>query len=300
MSEKKSIDKINKFLKKMVNSQLDKNNKCILKKGNAPVAVVAVPNKDLLLVSAPVINLPEENLLPLFRKLLTLNLSDTKDAAFAINEESGTIDLQIKRPLENLDYPEFERSVGTVAEVADRYNDILAETFGSPAVLLQSTKANTWGRYISSLNPFVAFMPKKDPRNRVRNIRAVFTVLSIVSAIGAGIFTYTQTLSWALGIFVFLWTQFIVARAIPDLITESSRIKRFIFFALHPAVGVALLLGTYELWEMWWLSALIGYVGGLFLGRIIVTIIMPQITLEETRDDKARSSAWMKAQGSGG
>ena len=96
MSEEKSIDNINKFLNKMYNISLDKNYKAMLKRGDASIAVVAVPKEGLLLVSSPVIDLPEQNLLPLFRKLLTLNLTDTKDAAFAINEKAGTIDLQIK------------------------------------------------------------------------------------------------------------------------------------------------------------------------------------------------------------
>ena len=90
-----------------------------------------------------------------------------------------------------------------------------------------------------------------------------------------------------------------MARALPGLIIVSNKIKRFIFFALHPAVGVALLLGIYELWEIWWLAALIGYLGGLFLGRFIAAIILPRISLEETLDDEKRRSAWFKAQGSG-
>jgi hypothetical protein len=300
MSEKKNIDKLNKFLKNMYKISLDKNYKAMLKSGDAPVAVVAIPKKDLLLVSSPVIDLPEQNLLPLFRKLLTLNLTETKDASFAINESAGTIDLQIKRPLIDLDYNELQRAINTVASVSNRYNNILAKDFDTKAVLLYSPKAGTWGRYLNAMNPLTSFISKKDQRQHVYKLRTVFSLLGIASAIGAGILTYTKTMSWALAIFVFLWTQFIVARAIPDLITDPYKIKRFIFFALHPAVGVALLLGTYQLWEIWWLSALIGYLGGLILGRFIAVIILPRISLEETRDDETRRSAWLKAQGSGG
>ena len=299
MSEKKNIDKLNKYLKKMYSINLDKNNKVMLKQGNIPVALVAVPKKDLLLVSSPVINLPEENLLPLFRKLLTLNLTDTQDAAFAINESVGTIDLQVKRPLEKLDYEELQRAINTVASVSKRYTNILAKDFDTKGVVLHSPRAGTWGRYLNAMNPFTLSRPGRNNRRAVHKIRTVFSVLGFASAIGAGIFTYTETTSWALAIFVFLWTQFIVARALPDLITDSSKIKRFIFFALHPAVGVALLLGIYEFWEIWWLAALIGYIGGLFLGRLIASLILPRISLEETQDDEKRRSAWSKAQSGG-
>ena len=90
-----------------------------------------------------------------------------------------------------------------------------------------------------------------------------------------------------------------MARALPDLITDTNKFKRLIFFALHPAVGVALLLGIYRLWEIWWLAALIGYIGGLFMGRFIAAILLPRISLEETHDDEKRRSAWMKAQSGG-
>lgn len=299
MSEKNNIDKLNKFLKKMYNTGLDKNYKVMLKQGNTPVAVVAVPKKDLLLVSSPVINLPEQNLLPLFRKLLTLNLTDTQDAAFAINESIGTIDLQIKRPLVNLDYEELQRAINTVATVSGRYINILAKDFDTKGVVMYSPKAGTWGRYLNAMNPFTLSKPRRDNRQGVHKLRTAFSLLGLASAIGAGIFAYTRTSSWALGIFVFLWTQFIVARAIPDLLTDPNKIKRLIFFTLHPAVGVALLLGTYKLWEIWWLAALIGYLGGLFLGRFIAAIILPRITLEETRDDEKRRSVWLKAQSGG-
>ncbi|MBN1387605.1 MAG: CesT family type III secretion system chaperone [Bacteroidales bacterium] len=299
MSEKKNIDNLNKFLKKMYNISLDKNNKAMLKQGNIPVAVVAVPKKDLLLVSSPVISLPEQNLLPLFRKLLTLNLTDTQDAAFAINERVGTIDLQIKRPLVNLDYEELQRAINTVATVSGRYINILAKDFDTKGVVMYSPKAGTWGQYLNAMNPFTLSRPRSDNRQGVQKLRTIFSLLGLASAIAAGIYTYTRTTSWALAIFVFLWTQFIVARAIPDLITDPHKIKRFIFFALHPVVGVALLLGTYELWEIWWLAALIGYIGGLFLGRFIAAILLPRISLEETHDDEKRRSAWMKAQSGG-
>jgi len=298
MVSSKQVDKVNKFLKQGGWGGLDGNNKSMLQKGNAPVAVVAIPNEDLLLVSSPVIDLPEENLLPLFRKLLTLNFSETKDAAFSINEEVGTVDLQIKRPLENLDYNEFERAVTTVAEGADKYNDIMAETFASEVIQPLAPKAGRWRRYISALNPITTVIRKEDLKTRIRKIRAVFSIIGFIAAIGAGIYSYTRIGSWALAIFTYLLVQFIVGRAVPDLITDPNKIKRFIFFALHPAMAVGLLYITYLWWEMWWLSALIGYLVGIFLARLIGGIIMPRVAVEEARDDQERMKLWLRSQGS--
>ncbi len=297
MRNSKQLDKVNKFLKKGGWGELDENNKRMLKKGNAPVAVVAIPNEDLLLVSSPVIHLPQENLLPLFRKLLTLNLSETKDAAFAINEEVGTIDLQIKRPLDNLDYNEFERAVNTVAEVADKYNDIVAETFSSEVIEPSTPKAARWGSYIGALSPITAGLRKKDLKARIRKIKITFSILGFFVGIGSGIYAYTQIRSLALAIFTYLLVQYMVARAIPDIITEPNKIKRIIFFFFHPIIAVGLLYITYQWWGMWWLSALIGYIIGIFLARIISAIIFPRVTAEEARDDQERMKFWFKSQG---
>jgi Tir chaperone protein (CesT) family len=297
MKASKQLDKVNDFLKQGGWGSLDGHNASLIQKGNASIAVVAVPEKDLLLVSSPVITLPEDNLLPLFRRLLTLNLTETQDAAFALNEEAGTIDLQIKRPLQGLDLGEFERAVNGLAAMADKYNDLLALKFGSDVVQSQAPKAGRWKDYISALNPLTTVVRQEDLKGRVRKIRAVFSVIGLGAAIGAAIFAFNRIGSWALAIFTFLWVQYIVVRIIPDLITDPDKVQRFIFFMLHPAVAVGLLYVTYGWWGKWWLSALIGYLGGTFLARLIGIIIMPRVAVEETRDDQERTKGWLGPQG---
>jgi hypothetical protein len=297
MKTTKALDTLNGFLKNGGWAELDERHTSLIRKGNASVAIVAVPDKDLLLVSSPVISLPEENLLPLFRKLLTLNLAETQDAAFALNEDTGTVDLQIKRPMQGLDQAEFDRAVGTLATLADTFNDQLAAQFGSDVVRPQTPKAERWRGYINAFNPFTTLLRREDLRGRVRKIRTIFAVAGLLAALGAAIAAQTRLGSWAVTIFTFLWVQYIVTRIVPDLITESHKVRRFLFFALHPAVAVGLLLVTHGWWGKWWLSALIGYFGGTFLARLIGVLLMPRIALEEFRDDQERMKAWREAQG---
>jgi len=300
MTTPKDIDTVNGFLKRGGWPELDGHRTSLISRGNAALAIVAVPDRDLLLVSSPVIVLPEENLLPLFRKLLTLNLAETQDAAFALNEEAGTIDLQIKRPLRGLDQAEFDRAVNTLAALADKYNDLLAGPFGTNVVQPLAPKAERWRSYIRALNPFTAIVRREDFQGRVRRIRAVFSVIGLLAAIGAAIVAQNRIGSWPLAIFTFLWVQYIIARIIPDLITDSDKIIRFIFFALHPAIAVGLLLLTHGWWGKWWLSALIGYFGGTFLARLIGILLTPRIALEELRDDQDRMKGWRGPQGRAG
>ena len=135
MSKQDYFQKVNEFLKRMGDlGPLDSDGTCLLGRGDAQIGIKLLPDKDLLMVASPVIKLPETNLLPLFRKLLTLNYTETSDAAFSLNEDFGTIDLQIKRPLEGLDFLEFKRAVTVVGEVADKLNDVLREEFGAEVI----------------------------------------------------------------------------------------------------------------------------------------------------------------------
>lgn len=300
MSGSKPIAVVNGFLKNGGWAELDERHMSVIRRGNASLAIAAVPDRDLLLISSPVVSLPEENLLPLFRKLLTLNFAGTQDGAFALNEEAGTIDLQIKRPLEGLDPAELDRAVNTLAVLADTYNDQLARQFGAEVVIEQTPKAHRWRSYIRALNPVTTVVRREDLRGRVRTLRAVFAVIGLLAALGAAVVAHERYGSWALAVFAFLWVQYIVTRVVPDLITESDRIRRFLFFALHPAVAIGLLLLTYGWWEKWWLSALIGYLGGTFLARVVGIMLMPRIALEELRDDQERLKGWATTQGRAG
>lgn len=135
MSNQNHLIKINDFLRKMGNmGPLDSDGMCFLKIVDAHIGIKLLRGKGLLMVASPVMSLPETNLLPLFRKMLTLNHANTLDAAFSINERFGTIDLQIKRPLKDLDYSEFERAVKVVAEVANKFIKVLQQEFGTEMI----------------------------------------------------------------------------------------------------------------------------------------------------------------------
>jgi hypothetical protein len=135
MTDSSHTQKVNDYLKQMGGfGPLDADASCFLQWRDIHIGVRLLFDKGLLMVASPVINLPEVNLLPLFRKLLTLNHADTFDAAFSLNERFGTIDLQIKRPLEDLDYSEFRRAVGIVGRVASKFVNVLRQDFGSETI----------------------------------------------------------------------------------------------------------------------------------------------------------------------
>lgn len=290
--------KINQFLKKMGDlGPLDSDGECILVKGNAKVEVKVCAEDDLLAVSSPVLSVPHQNVLPFFRSLLGLNYEETRDSAFALDEASDKVELRIKRPLENLEYDEFERAVTTVAEVADEYNDRLAEEFGAELEPVR-IHSRTLKNYLDIINPISAGQLAKQRRLRTQKIGSTLYYLGVLLGMGLGILTYVLTDSWPLAIFVYLCGYFVLGRALPSLITDPHKVKRLIFFALYPILATGILFLTYWLWEIWWLSALLGFLGGWIIAPIIAAITMPEILEEENEEDLQRMKGMFRLGGS--
>jgi hypothetical protein len=78
-------------------------------------------------ISAPVMHLPHDNLLYLYRRLLELNMQ-LVGAAFAIYRD--VVYLVDERPVPGLDDNEAHAMINTVAGFADQLDDTLVEEFG--------------------------------------------------------------------------------------------------------------------------------------------------------------------------
>ncbi|MCA9905734.1 MAG: YbjN domain-containing protein, partial [Anaerolineae bacterium] len=80
-----------------------------------------------LQVLAPILHLPLQGLLPLYRRLLEMNLQLT-NAAFGVYLD--VIYVFNERPLDGLDAVEANQIINTVAQYADDLDDKLLEEFG--------------------------------------------------------------------------------------------------------------------------------------------------------------------------
>ncbi len=97
-------------------------------RGSALIEVYVRPEeRGYLQVLAPIMHLPPNNLLPLYRRLLELNLELT-NAALGIHED--VVYLYHERLLDGLDASEADVIIRRLARVADELDDELVEEFG--------------------------------------------------------------------------------------------------------------------------------------------------------------------------
>ena len=97
-------------------------------RGSALIEVYLTPEESgYLQVLAPIMHLPQVNLLALYRRLLELNLQLT-NAALGVHED--VVYLYHERLLEGLDAGEADVIIRRLARVADELDDALVEEFG--------------------------------------------------------------------------------------------------------------------------------------------------------------------------
>ncbi|MCL4251381.1 MAG: hypothetical protein KJ065_24735 [Anaerolineae bacterium] len=99
------------------------------RRGSAIIEVYITQNAGVgyLQVLAPILHLPLQGLLPLYRRLLEMNLQLT-NAAFGVYLD--VIYVFNERPLDGLDAVEANQIINTVAQYADDLDDKLLEEFG--------------------------------------------------------------------------------------------------------------------------------------------------------------------------
>ncbi len=99
------------------------------RRGSAIIEVYITQNAGVgyLQVLSPILHLPAQGLLPLYRRLLELNLQLT-NAAFGVYLD--VVYVFSERPLDGLDAVEANNIINLVAQYADDQDDKLVEEFG--------------------------------------------------------------------------------------------------------------------------------------------------------------------------
>jgi Putative bacterial sensory transduction regulator len=101
-----------------------------LKRGSAAVYVFLQQGDDanFLQVVSPVMKLPDQNLLPLYRRLLELNAEKLCGVAFGIKGED--VVLTTDRDTTDIDRSEVQAMITLVGQYADHFDDELVAEFG--------------------------------------------------------------------------------------------------------------------------------------------------------------------------
>ena len=100
-------------------------------RGSATIGINVLTRQGVLMIVAPVMDVPKDAREGFYRAILELSFVATQDAAFAIDGPRDKVVLRALRSLSALDYEEFEDLVATVGEVADHFDDRLIAEYGA-------------------------------------------------------------------------------------------------------------------------------------------------------------------------
>ena len=118
-------------LAKIPSVQLDAAGHADLQRGSVAVGVNVLDRQGVLMIFAPVMDVPITGREAFYRRLLDMSFVATQDAAFAIDGPRDKVVLRALRRLSALDYEEFEDLVLTVGQIADQFDDRLISEFGT-------------------------------------------------------------------------------------------------------------------------------------------------------------------------
>ena len=131
------IREVNDYLRRFGESvgvtfkSLDETGFTKIRYGSAEVGINVLEDRNVILFLAPIMKVPSQGQLQLYRKLLELNLLATANASFAIDSRTDLIYVRAFRGLEAFDYEEFVDMLATVSMVADEWGDKLRKEFPS-------------------------------------------------------------------------------------------------------------------------------------------------------------------------
>ena len=103
--------------------RIDVHGRADIRHGSALVSVTVLEDHGVLVIHAPVGEVPGGDREALYRELLEASYLSTSDAAFAIDSASQRIVVRALRRLSGLDYEELEDLIDTVGDVADDWDE---------------------------------------------------------------------------------------------------------------------------------------------------------------------------------
>src|SRR5258706_13431351 len=118
-------------LAKMPPVELDAAGHADLQRGSVAVGINVLERQGVLMIFAPVMDVPITGREVFYRTLLDMSFVATQDAALAIDGPRDKVVLRALRRLSALDYEEFEDLVVTIGQVADDFDDRLISEFGT-------------------------------------------------------------------------------------------------------------------------------------------------------------------------
>jgi hypothetical protein len=108
-------------------------------------------------------------------------------------------------------------------------------------------------------------------------VEVAFATVAIVCGVVGAIWLWVAERSFPLSLYALCVLVIYVGIGLGDVATGTSKVRRFLAFTLFPVVGTLILIGTYRLWEMWWLAALLGFFGGFVVWAVLAGWLFPDI-----------------------
>jgi LytS/YehU family sensor histidine kinase len=112
-------------------------------------------------------------------------------------------------------------------------------------------------------------------------VHAALAPVGLIGGLGAALLTFSQTQSGWLAFFIFAVVTFLIARDVPDVMTQSDKVQRALYAALWPVASAVVLAVAYMVWHQMALAVIVGFILGRIAHAYIGAALFPRIMREE-------------------
>lgn len=100
--------------------------------------------------------------------------------------------------------------------------------------------------------------------------------LGLVIAVGA----HLIWASWWLDIYLVILCHQTAAEVVARIVVGRRRLSHVVYYSILPVVSILILIGSYLLWNTWWLSAMLATIPAIIISTIIQATLFPHVNLQ--------------------
>jgi hypothetical protein len=115
-----------------------------------------------------------------------------------------------------------------------------------------------------------------------------------IGGLAAGVWTFIESRSVSLAIYVFLIVLLVVGARLGEIITARYKLQRTLFALVLPVVSAVVLYFVYQASEIMWLSVVVGLIAGIVVSMLAGAFVFPTVISQDNRRKRGMMQTYLE------
>ena len=118
--------------------------------------------------------------------------------------------------------------------------------------------------------------------------------IGLVGGLAAGAWTFIESESIALSVYVFLMVLLVVGARVGEIITARYKVRRTLFATVLPVVSALVLYFMYQTTDIMWVSVLVGLVAGVVVSMLAGAFVFREVVSQDQRRQRGSMQRYLE------